>query len=60
MNQRENYPAPYGNNQAYSIENSTGKKESLSKESFWKEAPKADSLLWWITCNLGHFWEERT
>ena len=38
----------------------TGKKEPLSKESFWKEALKSDSLLWWITRNIGHFREERT
>ena len=27
------------------------KKEYFSIESFWKEALKADSLLWWIVVN---------
>lgn len=60
MNQKENHPAPHGKNQACSPGNPTGKKEQISKESFWKEALKSDSLLWWITFNLGHFREERT
>ena len=58
MNRKENHPAPHGNDQPYRPGNPTGKKEQLSKESFWKEALKSDSLLWWITFNLGQFREE--
>ena len=60
MNQKENHYAPREKNQACSQGNPIGRKEQLSKESFWKEALKSDSLLWWITFNLGHFREERT
>ena len=32
-------------------ENNMEKKKNFSIESFWKEALKADSLLWWIVVN---------
>lgn len=48
------FPSPSGSGyEEMTMEN----KKTFTKESFWEEALKSDSILWWIIVNSNHLLE---